>query len=54
MGGEVDGALSLVDRAERVLVGIQDDLGVDHQALPAGNPDDHVGTQPAALVGVDG
>ena len=42
-------ALRLVDRAERVLIGVERDLGVDHEALPAGHADDDVGPQAPAL-----
>ena len=50
MGGEVERALAFVDRAERILIGVERDLGVDHQALPAGNAHDHVGPQPRAFI----
>ena len=50
VGGEVERALGLVDRAERVLIGVERHLGVDDQALPAGDADDDVGALARALV----
>ena len=50
MGGEVEPARTLVDRAEGVLIGVERDLGVDDEALPAGDADDDVGTLARAFV----
>jgi hypothetical protein len=50
VSSEVEPARALIDRAERVLVGVQGDLGVDDQGLPAGNANDDVGTLAGPLV----
>ena len=43
MGSEVHRPLGLIDRPERILIGIEADLGIDHQALPARNAQSDVG-----------
>ena len=50
MRHEVKRPLAFVDRAEGVLIGVQGHLGIDHQALPARNADDHVGALALAFI----
>ncbi len=52
MRGQRDASGIFVVRPERVLIGVQGHLGVDHQRAPAGHLDHGIGAQPAIL-GID-
>ena len=49
VGGQMNFPLPLIHSAKRVLIGIERNLGVDHERIAARHPHNHVRAQATAL-----